>query len=239
MRETLLFWIFVAIFSVTAVITLLGITGAIKTIKEKYLNALFTALILEVVAAVVLLFREVDLNEDSTFCYEEILAQAGIESEDQNAKQVILAALQTNKNAPQLAALQEELENTRDSLSEVQQILDDRDEDFYGKIRRLRELIEDNRDDWINIAYRESEKEEVYRILIFIFESLGEVSDETPIYSDPEKRVINKRTVQTLYANYKKKRQIWRPDENENQIYIFKSDTVVMLKDYLDKQLQR
>ena len=59
MKEAL-FWIFIAIFSLTAIITLLGITGVIKTIKDNYLNALFTALILEVIAAVVLLFQNTD-----------------------------------------------------------------------------------------------------------------------------------------------------------------------------------
>lgn len=51
-----LFYSFIAIFIATAIITLLGITGKIKVAK-RYLNPLFTGLILEVVAAVVLLFR--------------------------------------------------------------------------------------------------------------------------------------------------------------------------------------
>jgi len=64
MEKQTLFWLFVGIFAVTAVITLLGITGVIKTIKEKYLNTLFTALILEVIAAVFLIFQGLDFAEN-------------------------------------------------------------------------------------------------------------------------------------------------------------------------------
>jgi hypothetical protein len=54
--RTTLFVTFVAIFLATAVLTLLGITGVLE-IREGYLNALFTSLILEIVAAVLALFR--------------------------------------------------------------------------------------------------------------------------------------------------------------------------------------
>ena len=59
MEQHILFWIFIGIFAISAAITLLGITNVLK-IRDKYLNALFTALILEVVAVVLLLFKNSD-----------------------------------------------------------------------------------------------------------------------------------------------------------------------------------
>jgi hypothetical protein len=50
MNQDVIFWVFIAIFSVTAVITLLGITNVIKV---KYLKWFVTGLILEVVALVI------------------------------------------------------------------------------------------------------------------------------------------------------------------------------------------
>ncbi len=52
-----LFIVFLSIFCITAAITLLGITNVIKGIDKKYLNALFAALILEVVASIIFMFN--------------------------------------------------------------------------------------------------------------------------------------------------------------------------------------
>jgi hypothetical protein len=55
----ILFYSFIAIFVATAVITLLGIAGRIK-IQPRFLNRLFVALVLELVAAVIGLFVATD-----------------------------------------------------------------------------------------------------------------------------------------------------------------------------------
>jgi hypothetical protein len=54
-----LFFIFTSIFTATAAITLLGVVKKIA-IESKYLNVLFTALLLEVTAAVITLFKGTD-----------------------------------------------------------------------------------------------------------------------------------------------------------------------------------
>lgn len=54
-----LFFVFIAIFTATAAITLLGVVKKIR-IQSKYLNVLFSALLLEVAAAVVTLFKGTD-----------------------------------------------------------------------------------------------------------------------------------------------------------------------------------
>ena len=65
MRKNVLFFTFIGIFLATAIVTLLGITEQIS-INEKYLNGLFAALLLEVVAVIIGLFKKADfLAEES------------------------------------------------------------------------------------------------------------------------------------------------------------------------------
>ena len=58
--RAVLFFTFLAIFLATAVVTLLGLTGQVS-IDPKHLNALLTALILEVVVAVIGLFKRTSM----------------------------------------------------------------------------------------------------------------------------------------------------------------------------------
>lgn len=57
-----LFYVFISIFCITALITLLGIIGYVD-IKEGYLNKLFYSLIVEVIGGIVALFRSEILNK--------------------------------------------------------------------------------------------------------------------------------------------------------------------------------
>ena len=59
MREAVLFYSFMAIFIVTAIVTLLGVTGAV-TIPETQLNMLLGAFLVELAGAVVGLYRRTD-----------------------------------------------------------------------------------------------------------------------------------------------------------------------------------
>ena len=67
-----LFYVFLAIFVATATVTLLGITKRINIDKE-YLKPLFTALILEVVGAVIALFAAADFFGDSAASFTRTL----------------------------------------------------------------------------------------------------------------------------------------------------------------------
>jgi hypothetical protein len=62
MNVKVLFYVFVVIFSVTALITLLGIIGYVD-IKTGYLDKLFYSLIVEVVGGIVALFKTEILNK--------------------------------------------------------------------------------------------------------------------------------------------------------------------------------
>lgn len=60
------FYTFLAIFAVTAALTVLGVAGALK-IQETYLNALFGSLILELITAMIALFRATKFFDDSVY----------------------------------------------------------------------------------------------------------------------------------------------------------------------------
>jgi hypothetical protein len=62
MYAKVLFFVFVGIFSLTAIITLLGITDHVD-IKEGYLNKLFYSLVVEVIGGIVALFKAELLNK--------------------------------------------------------------------------------------------------------------------------------------------------------------------------------
>ena len=64
--KKIFFYTFLAIFAVTALLTLLGVAEIVK-IREGYLNALFTGLILELVTVVVGLFRSTRFFGDSLY----------------------------------------------------------------------------------------------------------------------------------------------------------------------------
>ncbi len=57
--KNLLFYVFLTVFAITALVTLLGITQVI-TIKEVYLNKLFYALLLELIVPVITLFKNTE-----------------------------------------------------------------------------------------------------------------------------------------------------------------------------------
>jgi hypothetical protein len=62
MFKTILFFIFIGIFAAAAVITLLGVAGKLQ-VRDAYLKALFSALLLGLVAAVIGLFKNFDFSE--------------------------------------------------------------------------------------------------------------------------------------------------------------------------------
>lgn len=58
-KESALFYVVLLLFAATGIVTILGLVQRV-TIEKKYLNALFSALILELIAAVIYLFSSTD-----------------------------------------------------------------------------------------------------------------------------------------------------------------------------------
>ncbi len=233
--EKVLFWTFIGIFSITAIITLLGITGVLKSIKERYLNVLFTSLILEVVAAVLILFKSTDFSSEVN--YSSLFEKAGIADESalSDPEGYILTQLTENdKNSEalqQIDSLSELLTKSRKLLEECEGEVGQLDKSFFTKMSRLRILMYDF-DGFITLNYKENGKKEVYRLLASIFESLQKVPSEKDLFT-PDKEV-NTAELKRLYYTYKKS-YISLPEEKKHEYYIiFQSDFAKMLRDYLE-----
>ncbi|GEM_PF-1374875 len=248
MKEAL-FWIFIIIFSLTAIITLLGITGVIKTIKENYLNALFTALILEVVAAVVLLFQNTDFLTSPVAdgpCLEEVITRSGLTAQAGQAadasdflveqlKRLSVLDAATGDQALLAAQLQE-----RDSLLEVANAeiealeteLQQLGQQFYTKITKLRNYISQY-GGFINLAWRAEEKASVYRLLIEIFGDMGLIQDESTLYIGEGRAQINFAAVRSIYKEYKASLQ--QTVDSDTKVYVGEYDTILFIRTYLNQ----
>lgn len=248
MKEVL-FWIFIAIFSVTAIITLLGITGVIRTIKENYLNALFTALILEVVAAVILLFQNTDFLtgpvEDGP-CLEEVITRAGLSAQAGQAADASDFLVEQLKRLSNLDAKMEDQALLAASLQERDSLLEAANaeiealetelkqlgQQFYTKITKLRNFISQY-GGFINLAWRAEDKIQVYRLLIEIFGDMGLIQEEETLYLDGDRSRINYAAVQQIYKAYKANLQ--QPVESDTRIYVGEYDTILFIRTYLNQ----
>ncbi len=246
MKEAL-FWIFIAIFSITAIITLLGITGVIKTIKENYLNALFTALILEVVVAVVLLFRNADFlagPADNGPCLEDVIKRSQLTAQASQAANPSDFLVDLLRQLPELEQAKDEAEQlsgqiatkTRkiDALQAENQALEAElqklNQQFFTKITRLRNYISQY-GGFINLAWRAREKEAVYRLLIEIFGDMGLIRDEAGLYLEGDRQRLNYKAVQDIYKAYRASLQM--PVEEDTRIYIREYDSILFIRTYL------
>ena len=243
MPQIVLFWIFVVIFSATAIITLLGITNVIE-IKGNFLNALFAALILEVVAAVIIVFQSFDFNEEPAPDLGEIIAEANLTEEmlpRQTAEAFVLSKLKETKNLPQLNnqlqrtsqeldSLMVVLQNCEGQSQKIKEDLDELEKTFYIRIKRLRDLIS-KYGGVINIAFKESEKVEVYKLMIEIFTELGMVTNNTPIYKNNNPEDIDYEVVKNMYRKFK--RDSGDKVKDKQYIYITEFDTILMIRKYL------
>lgn len=243
MEQRILFWIFVVIFSATAAITLLGITNVLK-INAEFLKTLFTAVILEVVAAIIVVFQSFDFNSPPAVDLHQIIAEANISKKlepRQSPESFIISQLKASDQIPvlsskidiassELDSLMEILKNCQGNSEKIQSNLDELERTYYIKIKRLRDLI-NKYGGVINIAFQEEEKTPVYQLLIEIFSELGMVSNQTPIYTDTNTKTINFQTIKNMYRKYKKDNG--QEIEDTNYIYITEFDTVLMIRSYL------
>lgn len=239
-EQKALFWIFVAIFSVTAVITLLGITGVLKGIKEKYLNALFTALILEVIAAVIIVFRGFDFNppkEHTGPDLGQIISKAGLASSlspEEDQENFILTQMKAGLELPhlkkQLDSLVQVLKAKEEALQQLKSQYDELDKSFYSKIIRLRQHIHQY-DGFINIAFQENNKEEVYLLLAHILETLGKANNDTPFFRDEARSKVNAAAIKKTYIAFRE--TYGKLTESSDYIYVTEYDTIQMIHAYL------
>jgi len=237
LEQKTLFWLFIGIFAVTAVITLLGITGVIKTIKDKYLNSLFAALILEVIAAIFLMFQTLNLPNEK-LQLSDLLKEAGLEApaDVQQQKSILISHLKAGITLPTLTAEKEKLVKTiaqkEEALANCNGHLGEKENRFYQDILRLNALTKTYLGGNINLGFEPDKKEEVYKLLVSIFNELGEFRDGDAIYL--EDKSINKEVIRELYAKFRE--TYGRSIEAFDNIYLDKFDVSQMVKVYLERR---
>ncbi len=237
-EQKTLFWLFIGIFAVTAIITLLGITGVLKNIKEKYLNTLFTALIMEVVAAIMLLFNAYNLP-DAQLNIASLLQEVGVETtgDVKAQKQLLMKHLTAGLTLPKITAEKKELEATvaaKDQLlADCNGSLGEKENRFYKNILRLNALTTQYMGGNINLGFEPDKKEEVYRILLEVFNELGEFRDGDAVYL-ADGKTMNKTFMRELYAKFRER--YGRGAEEFDNIYLDKYDVSQMFQAYLVKQ---
>lgn len=234
-QAALLFYLFIGIFSITAIITLLGITGVLKSIKDKYLNALFGALILEVVAAVILSYKQIDIGSGSD-AIEPLIELLGDEKTDSEVKNIALLE-STIKDAIQL-----EVDNIvlNEKIKELENILNTKgeehsysDKEFLMYIITLREITRNEMDGTsINLVFNRAEKKKVFDILEQVFMSLGKVDPGVVITPDYLTSVYVK-----FLSKYSLEDKLVSINENGAYTGVYLTDyvTSLMIRAYLEK----
>lgn len=242
-KLNVIFYLFIIIFSLTAVITFLGITNIVTSIRERYLNAMFTALILEVVAAVVLTYKQIDFTcetdeiltkltrgiegmPDSATEEERILVLEAMVSNGENATSTIN---QLDAENQQLKASLSQCEESEGSASEE---ISNLDKVFYSNVIKLRILAEKFRGRTINLRWQKEKKKEVYEVLGQIFLELGYVGPNDRLNDD---YIINK------YIRYAEASQwdylLKKNDAGEyTQVLVDEYVTTLFLREYLNQK---
>lgn len=239
----IVFYVFLAIFSITAILTLLGITGVIKSIQPKHLNALFAGLILEVVAAVIFTYKQIDFSCQT----EEIIDRLGmkvtnwpVEAElDQKViklEEILINGRTCNSESHKLKEVSDQLKtdlaDCKESQSSTNTELTTLDKVFYSNVIKLRIIAEKFRGRTINLIWDQPNKLEVYRILGQIFLDLG--------YVGPDDKLTDNYIIAKYikFANDSGWDYLLKKNENGdyNQVLLDEYATTIFLRKYLNQK---
>jgi len=182
----------------------------IKSIKEKYLNTLFTALILEVIAAVFLIFKGFDFAENK-IDLAAIISDAGLTAPTEAEKHegFIVDQLASTLTIPQLQAdntqLQNNLTDKEKLIAALEEANRDKGTSFYSTITELDHKIDFYKENGlgrsINLLFEPSEKEDVYKHLVTTFGYIDKISEgDGSINAD---KTVNKSRIQKIYSQFK------------------------------------
>jgi hypothetical protein len=235
-QSIVLFYLFIGIFSITAIITLLGITGVLKSIKDKYLNAMFSALILEVVAAVILSYKQMDFNCDGDALIEKLIVKSGMTDmklKDDKIEYLTNLITEYREFKPEYDTQRIVIEELNRSLAACNQELTNVDKSYYMKIIRLRLIIKNELDGTsINLVFDQENKGQVFAILEQVFKTLGKV--------DPNKE-LTPDYITSLYVSFLKyyglQDKLISTNENGQYTGVYLTDyiTSIMIRAYLEK----
>ncbi len=219
----ILFYVFVAIFIATAAVTLLGITKRIS-IDQEYLKPLFTALILEVVGAVIALFAGADFFGDTAAGFTSTLpVEVRSDTSDVSRTKIKDLVFQYQNLISTRSGLESDLAGCRVEIEKLKQALGEFDP-LKGQVlvlfAQLNTDIAASTGEFINLSYKPDDKQKVasriHRALIAI--------NAIPGSSDPAPLKVHQALI-----DYQKRKQF--PDVTGN---FGRMTLISMINDYLE-----
>ena len=140
-RESALFYVVLLLFAVTGIVTILGLVQKV-TIEKKYLNLLFSTLILELIAAVLYLFSNTDFFQQEPHADELVLLRSELPQahSDIASSEVIELLTAHDSNQEKLRQTEQELISVRSQIAEQVPPYDDVTLALDTRIREIREL---------------------------------------------------------------------------------------------------
>lgn len=240
---SLVFYIFIAIFSITAILTFLGITGVIKSIQPKHLNVLFTGLIMEVVAAVIFSYKQIDFSCQTEVIVDKLGSTIGKLPDDYTLDQkvetleaALVKGIESENEVVRLKGEITQLESTLSACKQSQGTSNDElsklDKVFYSNVIKLRIVSEQFRGRTINLIWDKESKTEVYQILGQIFLELGYVGPNDQLTDD----YIIKKYIR--FAKDSGWEYLLKTDEEGNytQVLVDEYATTIFLRKYLNQK---
>ena len=221
MEAKILFIVFISIFTVTAIITLLGITNLIKGIREKYLTPLFTALILEVVAAVILLFKNQDFSDQKTI--PDILYQESSVIKSDFVEQDCYNFIRLINKGEKLDSILKEKDKEIELLDhKLNELSADTLKNFYYYIQQI-EKLRISSQGTINLKSSKTKTDEAIKILEqILFLNARLLKDSN--------------TKDEIIAAFEKFK---RDNKRENKTYkIYLQDVPLFVKEYLEENYE-
>lgn len=188
--QVVLFLVVIVVFVVTAIVTLLGITGKYE-IKSRYLAPLVAGLLIENAAAVFYLFKTIDFsnNSNGVSAFIASLPEAVQADTPTLSRDKILSAIKDAEAAPRLRteidALEKENAAASKRVEDIEAKLDEGERHFLVRLVRFhRDASEFGSS--LNFTYPPSaSKHDLARRFLELLSEIGQY--DGPIEADPEK----------------------------------------------------
>ena len=144
-KESALFYVVLLLFAVTGIVTILGLVQKVS-IEKKYLNALFSALILELIAAVLYLFSNTDffVREPDAAVLELPRAELPASFAEIDGAELVALVRQHDADAQKLRQIERELVALRETLERQVPPYDDVTLALDARIREIATLTAEN-----------------------------------------------------------------------------------------------
>ncbi|MDH3221832.1 MAG: hypothetical protein OEO19_20045 [Gammaproteobacteria bacterium] len=140
-KESALFYVVLLLFAATGIVTLLGLVQKVA-IDRKYLNALFAALVLELVAAVLYLFSDTDFFGPQPGGDRLIVPRSELPAaqRDMSAQEIVAMLSTVAENRNTLAQMERELASLKDIIAVQVPPYEDVTLALDARIREIAEL---------------------------------------------------------------------------------------------------